>query len=70
MSVQRRESIGEVMEVRYATETEEQEDLRPDDKGKILLFINSEYVHDAALTVAELVDLRAEIDKFLFLSRR
>lgn len=55
------------MEVRYPTDAEEREDLRHEERGKILLFIRGHYSHDAAVTPEELLDLRSEIDKFLFL---
>lgn len=55
------------MEVRYATKAEDREDLRSEERGKILLFVSSPYTHAAAVTLEELLELRAEIDKFLFL---
>jgi hypothetical protein len=56
------------VQVRYPTPCEiEDRDVTPEDSDKILLFVNSEYVHDAAVTVEELLELRSEIDRFLFL---
>jgi hypothetical protein len=54
--------------VRYA---EEHDDIpREGRHGKILVFLKDSYSYDAVLTVEELVQLRAEIDRFLILDRR
>lgn len=50
------------MEVRYVEDSDDE----PQNAGKIGLFITSEHMTDAAVTPSQLLELRAEIDRFLF----
>ena len=53
------------MIVRYGDERDEE-----NQRGMILLFIMSKWGPDATLNLEELVELRNEIDRFLFLDAR
>lgn len=51
------------IEVRYVEERDDE----PRHAGKIGLWIGNEYCVDASVILEELFELRAEIDRFLFL---
>lgn len=56
------------MEVRLATADDVLAgDIIAADRGKVLLYIGSEYTPDARVTLEQLLELRAAIDRFLFL---
>ncbi len=52
------------MQVRYADEWEIRDE--PKLAGKVLIYGQSEYSPDMLLTVESLIELRCEIDRFLF----
>ena len=52
------------MIIRYADQRDDD-----DQQGKILLFIKEHFSPDAEVDIEELVELRCEIDRFLFLDR-
>ena len=54
-----------IVEVRYARKYES--DIPEEDRRKVLLFIKSEYSHDAAVSIDDLLELRAAIDRFFLL---